>query len=98
MKAIRSEIREDGIAILTFDLEGEKVNKLSTSVGQELERILKDLEKNPKLKGLILISGKPNIFIAGADIREIESVHTKEEGRLKSIEAQKLPNLLEALA
>lgn len=97
MSAFRLEVRENGIAVVTFNLETEKINKLSTVVGLELEKVLKDLEKNSNVKGLILISGKSNVFIAGADINEILSIRTAEEGALKSQEAQRLPNLVEAL-
>ena len=37
MSAFTYEINKDGIAILTFDLPGEKINKLTTPVMDELE-------------------------------------------------------------
>jgi len=49
---------ENGIAVLTFDLPGEKVNKLSTAVMEELDMIISGLEKKGPAKGLIIISGK----------------------------------------
>ena len=97
MTSFRLEIKASGIALLMFDLPGEKVNKISVSVGEALEKILKTLEKDSRIKGLILISGKPDIFIAGADINEILAIKTKEEGTQKSLEAQRLPNLIESL-
>lgn len=97
MTAFRIDITDRAIAVVTFDLEGEKINKLSTPVGAELEELLRELKENPHLKGLVLISGKPEIFIAGADIHEILAIHGREEGAQKSEQAQRLPNLIESL-
>lgn len=100
MKAFKIRITENPdfpIAILTFDLEGEKINKITMEVGEELERIVKDLSKTPKIKGMILVSAKPDIFIAGADINEILSIRSAQEGAAKSSEAQRLPTLMESL-
>lgn len=97
MSAFQLEIKNKSIAILTFDLPNEKVNKITQEAGRELERILKDLERNTQIEGLILISGKENIFIAGADINEILAIKTEKEGYEKSNRAQRLPTLLEAM-
>ena len=96
MSAFHVDIKNQ-IAILTFDLEGEKINKISSEVGKELETILNRLKVEEGLKGLILISAKPDIFIAGADINEILSITTSQEGTEKSLDAQRLPTLVEHL-
>ncbi|HMP03174.1 MAG TPA: 3-hydroxyacyl-CoA dehydrogenase NAD-binding domain-containing protein [Gemmatales bacterium] len=62
---------DQGIGILTFDVPGAKVNTLSTPNFIELNALLGDLEKRTDLKGLILCSGKPGQFIAGADLHEL---------------------------
>ena len=68
-----------GIARLIFDLEDEKVNKLSFAVLKQLDEILDDISNNSEIKLLLLDSAKKNIFIAGADINEIKNFQTKEE-------------------
>ena len=88
---------KNNIAIVNFDLEGEKINKISTPVGEELEKVVKELSKQTLLKGMILISSKPDIFIAGADINEILAIQNVEEGIQKSAHAQRLPTLIESL-
>lgn len=72
---------DHGIAILTFDVPGAKVNTLSTPNFLELNGLLNDLEKRTDLKGLILRSGKPGQFIAGADLHELGALAyvTKEQ-------------------
>ena len=72
--AFRLAVEADGLAVLTFDLPGEKVNKYSSHVLLELERVLDGLAKRNDVKALLLVSGKPDIFIAGADVKEIADV------------------------
>jgi 3-hydroxyacyl-CoA dehydrogenase/enoyl-CoA hydratase/3-hydroxybutyryl-CoA epimerase len=64
-------VEPDGLAVLLFDTPGEKVNKYSTPVMLELETLLDDLARRTDIKSLLLVSQKPDIFIAGADINEI---------------------------
>ena len=61
---------QKNIAVLTFDMPDKGANILSATVLDELESHLDELENQPDLAGLIIISGKPGTFIAGADIRE----------------------------
>jgi len=81
---------EDALAILTFDLPGEKVNKLSTPVMEELSSWIDKLSAASGVQALLVCSGKPDIFIAGADVREIENVRTPEEGRTASAVGQRI--------
>ena len=74
MSAFDLKVGEDGLAVLTFDLPGEKVNKLSTPVVQELADILVRLEREARIRGLLVRSGKPDVFIAGADVKEFATV------------------------
>ena len=68
MSAFSYEINRDGIAILTFDLPGEKVNKLTTPVMNELSGILDELSAKKDVKALVFRSNKDESFIVGADI------------------------------
>ena len=71
LAAFRFAVAADGIACLTFDLPGSKANTLGQAVLAELEQILTHLEQRTDLKGLMLVSGKPGMFIAGADLKEL---------------------------
>ena len=67
---------EPDIALLSFDLPGKGANILSTSVLQELAGHLDSLASRKDLAGLVIQSGKPGMFIAGADLREfVVSLH-----------------------
>jgi 3-hydroxyacyl-CoA dehydrogenase/enoyl-CoA hydratase/3-hydroxybutyryl-CoA epimerase/3-hydroxyacyl-CoA dehydrogenase/enoyl-CoA hydratase/3-hydroxybutyryl-CoA epimerase/enoyl-CoA isomerase len=65
------EARPDGIGVLTFDQPGSRANTLGQAVQGEFEAILRELASRKELKGLILRSGKPGMFIAGADLKEL---------------------------
>ena len=97
MSAFSCEIDKDGIAVLTFDLPGEKVNKLTTPAMDELDRLLDEFAADRQIKALVVRSGKPGIFIAGADIAEIRDITSTERGEELSRRGQSVMNKLEAL-
>lgn len=88
---------KDGIHELVFDLPGEKVNKLGAVVMGELKGILQNLQKKTDVKILLIKSAKPNIFIAGADINEIENIRTPEDALEKAHEGQNIVGMIETL-
>src|SRR5213078_2911095 len=69
--ALSLAVRPDGIGILTFDQPGSRANTLGQAVLGEFEAILAQLGDRKDLKGLVLRSGKPGMFIAGADLKEL---------------------------
>ncbi|MDQ6799987.1 MAG: 3-hydroxyacyl-CoA dehydrogenase NAD-binding domain-containing protein [Acidobacteriota bacterium] len=73
--------REGDLAIVWFDLPGEKVNKFSSAVMMEFARIVDDMERATDIKRIIIASGKPSIFIAGADVSEFTKAGTPELAR-----------------
>jgi len=62
----------DDIVWLYLDRADEKVNTLGTEVLSELDGIVSELE-NQRPTGLVLMSGKPDNFVAGADVREFDA-------------------------
>ncbi|HEY3935648.1 MAG TPA: 3-hydroxyacyl-CoA dehydrogenase NAD-binding domain-containing protein [Gemmatimonadales bacterium] len=82
--------RRGGVAIVTFDTPHEAVNKISKAIGWELEELLQRLEADDVVKSIVLRSGKPDIFIAGADIGEFVVLRTAEEGVRLSRDGQLL--------
>lgn len=97
-QAISVALREPGIAELKFDLQGESVNKFNQLTVGELEQAVAALEKEGKLKGLLVTSGKP-VFIVGADITEFLSTFKMPEPELAQWvgRAQKVFSRLEDL-
>jgi len=82
--------RDGATAVLTIDLPGEPVNKLNAQVKAEFEAALTGLRDDPAVRALVLISGKPDTFIAGADIEEFTRLSTQEEFSQLSREGQEM--------
>jgi 3-hydroxyacyl-CoA dehydrogenase / enoyl-CoA hydratase / 3-hydroxybutyryl-CoA epimerase len=72
--------RDKGIAVIRLDAEGAKVNTLSTRLGELLGPVLEELSADTSCAGVVVISGKPDNFVAGADIEELSRVKSAEEG------------------
>ena len=65
---IQREVSDSRIAILTFDRPNSTANIFDERTFEELNEHLNFLESEKGLKGLIIRSAKPKIFIAGADL------------------------------
>jgi len=89
---------DDSIATLTIDCPGEKVNTFSGAVMAELDQHLTSLVARKDLRGVIVISGKEGIFVAGADISEIRGISTEADALAKAQEGQRVFQKLADLA
>jgi enoyl-CoA hydratase/carnithine racemase len=69
MSTIFLDVRSDGVAVLTFDQPGSKINVLTDQVWAEFEAAIDSLAPRTDVRGLVLASAKPDIFIAGADLK-----------------------------
>lgn len=72
--ALRLAVRPDGIAVLTIDQPGSRANILTRALWDELHAAMVNLAAETELRGLIVESGKPSIFIAGADLKYLGGV------------------------
>jgi 3-hydroxyacyl-CoA dehydrogenase/enoyl-CoA hydratase/3-hydroxybutyryl-CoA epimerase len=76
---LRRMMREDGICVLTFDRPGSSANIFDHATLEELRQELDFIAGAPEVSGVILISAKPTIFIAGVDLRRLtDSTHPEE--------------------
>jgi len=73
--------REGDLAVIWFDLPGEKVNKFSSNVMLEFASVVDEMEKSADIKRIIIASGKPSIFIAGADVSEFGKATSPEQAK-----------------
>jgi len=72
-EAITIATRPDGVAVLTFDQPGSRANVLTRELWTEFGDALAGLAARTDLKGLVLASAKPGVFIAGADLKLLQS-------------------------
>ncbi|HZF72643.1 MAG TPA: enoyl-CoA hydratase-related protein, partial [Gemmatimonadaceae bacterium] len=87
----------DGVALITFDLPNESVNKLSRAVKDEFVALVTRLERDTTVQAAVLISGKPDVWIAGADIEEFLQLKTASDAERLSRDGQMLLDSLERL-
>jgi 3-hydroxyacyl-CoA dehydrogenase/enoyl-CoA hydratase/3-hydroxybutyryl-CoA epimerase len=87
----------DGVAVITFDLPNESVNKLSRAVKDEFVALVARLERDTSVQAAVLISGKPDVWIAGADIEEFLQLKTAADAERLSRDGQMLLDSLERL-
>jgi 3-hydroxyacyl-CoA dehydrogenase/enoyl-CoA hydratase/3-hydroxybutyryl-CoA epimerase len=88
---------EDAVAWVTFDLSGEKVNKLSRAVMERLREVLSELESRPDVRGAVFASAKDGMFLAGADVSEIRGVRSAEEAEEAVRAGQAIMDRIESL-
>jgi 3-hydroxyacyl-CoA dehydrogenase/enoyl-CoA hydratase/3-hydroxybutyryl-CoA epimerase len=84
------------IALIDFDLYGEKVNKLNTPIMMRLKEVLEEV-RTSKARALVIRSKKSKIFIAGADIEEIKSMNKREEFEKAVESGQAILSMIEDL-
>ena len=81
--ALTLTVDADGIAWLTFDRPESKANILTRGVMERLDSLLAEVESGAgagRVRALVVTSGKPGMFIAGADIDEIAHITDPAEG------------------
>ncbi len=96
-EAFRLEEGPGDVAVLVFDSPDRKVNVFTRPALAELEALVAELAARRKLGCLLLVSGKPGAFIAGADLDEIARVTDAAEAEEASRRGQRLFAAWEAL-
>ncbi len=90
------ETDEAGVVSLTIDKADAATNVLSSEVMDELDQVLIEIDQQ-KPKGLLIISGKSNGFIAGADVSEFKDIESSEQALEHIKRGQSILDRLEAL-
>lgn len=72
---------EDGIGVVTFDVAGDAMNTWTEQAFKDYFALMDDLAKQKDLKGILFISGKPENFLAGANLKMISELEKPEEVR-----------------
>ena len=83
------------VAVVTLDLPGEPVNKLSAPVREAFATTFDALERDASVRAMVLVSGKPDVFIAGADIDELLAIRSAADAQRLSASGHELLDRLE---
>ena len=68
-RTVHRTVRDDGVCVLTFDRPNSSANIFDHATLEELRRELDFIESAPQIKGVVLVSAKRSIFIAGLDLK-----------------------------
>lgn len=85
----------DGIGILKIDTPNSKVNTLGQQIMDEVQENMNLVRNLPQVRAVVLLSGKPDTFIVGADINMLAKCQTAEEATQLSRTGQELLKLIE---
>jgi len=89
--------QENGIAHLVMDVVGETMNTLKTEFSDQINEILTEIKSDTSITGIVLLSGKKDSFVAGADISMLAECTSSEEAIALSRQAQMMFDQLEKL-
>jgi len=67
------DVGDDGIALVTLN-RPDKLNALNATVIAELDALIRQVEQDANIRGLIVTGAGPKAFVAGADIAELVAV------------------------
>ena len=88
---------DNGIAVVTIDLPGAQVNTVTAGLRAEFAALFAQLERDKSVTGVVLLSGKTDTWLAGADIDEFLTLHSASDGEALSRSGQALLDKLETL-
>ncbi|MBA4423173.1 MAG: hypothetical protein C0390_08755 [Syntrophus sp. (in: bacteria)] len=72
---------ETGIGVITFDVVGEKMNTWTEDAFSGFDQVMHELETTKGVRGVVFISGKPENFLAGANLKLISQIESADEVR-----------------
>ncbi len=87
LETFKFDIDGDGIAHAVFDVPGRSMNTLTGKAIADIIAITNEVATNDAIKGLVVSSGKPSGFCAGADLGEMgQSAGGKPESEMSEAE------------
>ena len=89
-----NDVVEEHVATVTIN--NPPANALSTAVLSELETVMDRIAKDPQVKAVV-ITGAGNIFVAGADIKEISTISSGKAGAELTAKGLAIFNKIEQL-
>jgi len=88
LETFKWDIDADGIAHAVFDVPGRSMNTLTGKAVSEIIAIANEVASNDSIKGLVISSGKPSGFCAGADLGEMGERAGSEKPESEMTEAE----------
>jgi 3-hydroxyacyl-CoA dehydrogenase / enoyl-CoA hydratase / 3-hydroxybutyryl-CoA epimerase len=97
MNTLQIEVGEDGVALLTIDVPGSQMNVLTPEFESDLSAAIEHICGEAAIKGAVITSGKADVFIAGADLKDLVTAYGRETLRHAYARSQRLSGLYRRL-
>ncbi|CAJ0964156.1 unnamed protein product, partial [Mesorhabditis belari] len=81
--------KKGDVAVVKIDMPNTKENVLGEALSNDLTEAFSKLENDETVKSVVLMSGKPNSFVAGADITMLSKAKDVADAERMSSEGQK---------
>ncbi len=78
-KVFNMVVEQGGIGVITFDVVGETMNTWTEDAFAGFDRVMQELEQAQGIRGIVFISGKPENFLAGANLKLLSQVENAQE-------------------
>ena len=95
--ARRALARHRTVAVVTLDVPGEPVNTFTARGRARVRRAARPVERDQSVRAAVLLSGKPDVWIAGADIEELLELPGAAEAERLSRTGHELMDRVERL-
>jgi len=89
--------QESCVAHLVMDVVGDAMNTLKAEFIEQITQVIAEIKADKDICGLIVLSGKKNSFVAGADINMIANCQSAEEATALSRQGQMIFDQLASL-
>jgi 3-hydroxyacyl-CoA dehydrogenase/enoyl-CoA hydratase/3-hydroxybutyryl-CoA epimerase len=86
-----------GVMTAILNVANQPVNVFNESVLHDLDELIREVEEDESVKFVVFRSGKENGFLAGADLRVIETLKTPDESQQMCQAGQEVFQRLESL-
>jgi 3-hydroxyacyl-CoA dehydrogenase/enoyl-CoA hydratase/carnithine racemase len=77
-KVFNMVVDGSGVGVITFDVAGDKMNTWTEEAFAGFDQVMRELETSKGIRGIIFISGKPENFLAGANLKLISQIESAE--------------------
>jgi 3-hydroxyacyl-CoA dehydrogenase/enoyl-CoA hydratase/3-hydroxybutyryl-CoA epimerase len=91
------DARRDGVAFIALNHPNDPHNTITPAFGAQLDGVIDRVEQDASIAAAVVVSGKPDSFVVGANISMLKSVKFATDAERLALLAAKTMRRLEAL-